>query len=233
MIIWGSKGREVVEKSGSFYCPACGGRRGFELTRVSKYFTLYFIPVFQMKELGRYVECKSCQTKFKETVLRQESKAPVRQEPTIDPEPSQNPNLRQEREIEQQEFSRAAELVSMQINAASMLYEDELQQITDDQHQRLLAFELGVIEYVSGALLQIDAQNPGAKYGNFLLFCANYKYGELSEQVFEVWTTMAAHGLNLRERELGFDSVNDQENADGTKREGHFPGGYLKEAVGI
>ena len=41
------------------------------------------------------------------------------------------------------------------------------------------------------------------------------------------------NGLMHNERKLGFDSVNNQVNPDGTKNEGHFPGRYLKDAVGI
>jgi len=64
MIIWGSKGREVVEREGDFFCPECRKECSYQLKRLGKHFTLYFIPLFQTKELGRFVECKQCQSQF-------------------------------------------------------------------------------------------------------------------------------------------------------------------------
>lgn len=69
MIIWGSKGREIVESEGSFFCPECHKEANYLLKRVGQYFTFYFIPIFQTKKLGRFVECKSCNNQFKEKVL--------------------------------------------------------------------------------------------------------------------------------------------------------------------
>lgn len=68
---------------------------------------------------------------------------------------------------------------------------------------------------------------------NFLIFYANQKYGDNSEAVFQLWQSLGVHGLLNEERKPGFDSVNNQVNPDGTKKEGHFPGRYLKDTVGI
>ena len=56
-------------QSGQFYCPRCATLRPYDLLRVSKYFTLYFIPLFPTSTLGEYVECKVCFTTFKPEVL--------------------------------------------------------------------------------------------------------------------------------------------------------------------
>lgn len=72
MIIWGSTGREIVLSSGRFYCPECDAESGYQHKRVARYFTLYFIPLFQIENLGEYVECTTCRQSFKESVLTYE-----------------------------------------------------------------------------------------------------------------------------------------------------------------
>jgi len=74
MIIWGSKGRTKTVASGQFYCPRCSTLRPYEHRRVGKYFTLYFIPLFQTSALGEYVECQVCRTTFKVEVLEASGK---------------------------------------------------------------------------------------------------------------------------------------------------------------
>jgi zinc-ribbon family len=74
MIIWGSKGKSQVIARGQFYCPSCEERRNYDHVVVGRYFTLYFIPVFQTQKLGEYIECKACLTPFKVSVLDYERK---------------------------------------------------------------------------------------------------------------------------------------------------------------
>jgi transcription elongation factor Elf1 len=69
MIIWGSRGREKVISSGQFYCPKCNIMRPYKLKSVGRYFTLYFIPLFQTKKMGEYVECQFCHQAFKSEIL--------------------------------------------------------------------------------------------------------------------------------------------------------------------
>ncbi|HXG11464.1 MAG TPA: zinc-ribbon domain-containing protein [Gemmataceae bacterium] len=69
MIIWGSCGKEVELSHGEFYCPDCDDKRLYVHKRLAKYFTLYFIPLFQTDNLGEYVECKTCHQQFKPEVL--------------------------------------------------------------------------------------------------------------------------------------------------------------------
>jgi hypothetical protein len=70
MIIWGSKGKEKVLANGQFFCPRCGGLRPYSHKRISKYFTLYFIPLFETQNLGEYIECQTCFTPFRVEVLK-------------------------------------------------------------------------------------------------------------------------------------------------------------------
>jgi hypothetical protein len=69
MIIWGSTGKVIDLSHGEFYCPGCDDNRLYVRKRLAKYFTLYFIPLFQTDNLGEYVECKTCHQKFKPAVL--------------------------------------------------------------------------------------------------------------------------------------------------------------------
>jgi hypothetical protein len=69
MIIWGSRGRERIVAQGDFFCPSCKMIRRFTHHEVAKYFTLYFIPLFQTSKLGEYVQCATCLTTYKPEVL--------------------------------------------------------------------------------------------------------------------------------------------------------------------
>ena len=69
MIIWGSKGKTKVIGRGQFYCPKCKALRSYEHHQIGKYFTLYFIPLFQTRKLGEYIECKFCHIPFETSVL--------------------------------------------------------------------------------------------------------------------------------------------------------------------
>ena len=71
MIIWGSKGKEKTMAKGQFLCPRCRCLRPYEHKKVSKYFTLYFIPLFETKNLGEYIECQVCGSTWKPEVLEQ------------------------------------------------------------------------------------------------------------------------------------------------------------------
>jgi hypothetical protein len=69
MIIWGSTGREVKVASGAFHCPQCRSQQNYDHLRVSRYFTLYFIPLFPMETLGEFVRCTSCSQAYQPAVL--------------------------------------------------------------------------------------------------------------------------------------------------------------------
>ncbi len=69
MIIWGSKAKQNCVGSGSFFCPNCKTQAPYSHQRVSRYFTLYFIPLFPTSTLGSYVQCGKCGGQFVERVL--------------------------------------------------------------------------------------------------------------------------------------------------------------------
>jgi hypothetical protein len=71
MIIFGTKARQQVVGSGEFYCPKCQAQRRYELKKAKRYFTLYFVPLIPMGDLGEFVECQTCHTAFSPDVLKQ------------------------------------------------------------------------------------------------------------------------------------------------------------------
>jgi hypothetical protein len=69
MIIWGWKAKQKEIASGSFYCPNCRQNMSYSHLRVSRYFTLYFMPLFPTATLGEAVRCQKCSGDFKLSVL--------------------------------------------------------------------------------------------------------------------------------------------------------------------
>lgn len=69
MIIWGSRGRTSTITSGEFFCPDCSGYKVYNHQKVKRWFTLYFIPVFPLSDLGEYIECDQCKSTYKNNVL--------------------------------------------------------------------------------------------------------------------------------------------------------------------
>jgi len=77
MIIFGSRRREIELSSGHFHCPKCDATRAYKRKRAGKYFTLYFIPLFQVENLGEYVVCQTCQQAYKPEVLAYKPPSPA------------------------------------------------------------------------------------------------------------------------------------------------------------
>ncbi len=72
MLIWSSTGKEIVQDRGDFYCPRCESTEDYKEVRVARYFTLYFIPLFETSTVGEYVECLHCGQKYNVEVLNYE-----------------------------------------------------------------------------------------------------------------------------------------------------------------
>src|SRR5262245_35483245 len=69
MLIWGSKGKEKELSQGRFFCPKCGTFTPYKHKQVSKYFTLYLIPLFQIQNLGEFAVCQVCQSEYDAKIL--------------------------------------------------------------------------------------------------------------------------------------------------------------------
>jgi predicted RNA-binding Zn-ribbon protein involved in translation (DUF1610 family) len=80
IIIFGTNSREVEVGSGTFVCPYCGVERSYVRKRVGTYFTLFFIPLFRIKDHGELVECQTCHRVYEPGVLSYRPTPPA--EPT-------------------------------------------------------------------------------------------------------------------------------------------------------
>jgi uncharacterized tellurite resistance protein B-like protein len=70
MIIWGSRARATAVGSGTFHCPGCASTQPYTHQKVRRWFTLYFIPLFPMGDLGEHVDCGRCRKSWRVEVLR-------------------------------------------------------------------------------------------------------------------------------------------------------------------
>lgn len=70
MIIWGSKAKVHQTGTGQFFCPNCVADTRYHHMRVSRYFTLYFIPLFPTSTLSQYVRCGTCRREFSDAALK-------------------------------------------------------------------------------------------------------------------------------------------------------------------
>ena len=68
-IIFGTRGVTTTPDRGTFHCPQCGTQRDYAQKRVRRFFTLYFIPLIPLDQVGEYVECGVCQGTYDLAVL--------------------------------------------------------------------------------------------------------------------------------------------------------------------
>lgn len=64
MIIFGTRGVTYSTGSGDFFCPRCRAETSYNQKRVRRFFTLYFIPLIPMDQIGEFVECGRCRGKY-------------------------------------------------------------------------------------------------------------------------------------------------------------------------
>ncbi|MGD8457204.1 MAG: zinc-ribbon domain-containing protein [Anaerolineales bacterium] len=70
MIIFGTKAKTKVIGQGSFMCPRCQKSCAYERIKVTKHFTLYFIPIIKIDDLGEYIECMECASRYHTSILK-------------------------------------------------------------------------------------------------------------------------------------------------------------------
>jgi transcription elongation factor Elf1 len=64
MIIVGTKVKHCKIEEGEFFCPKCQADRIYHHKRAIRFFTLYFIPVIPLTQIGEFIECQSCGLSF-------------------------------------------------------------------------------------------------------------------------------------------------------------------------
>lgn len=69
MIIFGTRGVKSTLNQGQFNCPQCESTRAYKHKKVTRFFTLYFIPLIPLGRLGEFVECQACKGTFIPNVL--------------------------------------------------------------------------------------------------------------------------------------------------------------------
>ena len=69
IIIFGNKVRYKTLSTGQFYCPQCNTRRDYELRQARNWFSIYFIPIVPLNQLGEFVTCLTCGANFQQEVL--------------------------------------------------------------------------------------------------------------------------------------------------------------------
>lgn len=69
MIIFGTRGVRSTINKGDFHCPQCNQIKPFRHRKVTKFFTLYFIPIIPLGKRGEYVECGECKTTYIPRIL--------------------------------------------------------------------------------------------------------------------------------------------------------------------
>ena len=69
IIIWGRKNVINTINTGQFLCPRCNQTRMYKHQSARRFFTLYFIPIIPLEDLGQFVECQACHTSYKPEVL--------------------------------------------------------------------------------------------------------------------------------------------------------------------
>jgi uncharacterized tellurite resistance protein B-like protein len=67
-IIFGTRGVTMNKGEGQFHCPTCGPM-AYKHKGVRCFFTLYFIPLIPLHQLGEYVECQQCQGTYQVDIL--------------------------------------------------------------------------------------------------------------------------------------------------------------------
>lgn len=83
MIVFGWRARNKVIGTGEFFCPRDGGDRRYEHKQARRWFTLFFIPLVPLEQLGEFVECTSCRNTYYPDVLQGRTAAEIEDVSTL------------------------------------------------------------------------------------------------------------------------------------------------------
>ena len=68
-ILFGWRGVKLTKGTGQFVCPGCGRRADYEHKKVRRFFTLFFIPLIPLDQMGEYVLCLNCKGTYQARVI--------------------------------------------------------------------------------------------------------------------------------------------------------------------
>jgi hypothetical protein len=60
---------------GTFYCRRCGGDREYRHRAGRRWFTVFFLPIIPLNQVGEHVQCTTCRTRYVTDVLSQPTTA--------------------------------------------------------------------------------------------------------------------------------------------------------------
>lgn len=68
LLIFGIRIRFRTLATVAFFCPRCGGDREGQRRAARRWFTLFWVPVLPLDQVGEVVECTTCHTRFEPAV---------------------------------------------------------------------------------------------------------------------------------------------------------------------
>lgn len=69
LIIWGFRVFFRTIGEGTFHCQRCGGDRQYRHRSGRRFFTLFWIPVIPLNQVGEHIQCATCGTRYHMEVL--------------------------------------------------------------------------------------------------------------------------------------------------------------------
>jgi hypothetical protein len=69
IIIFGTKGVERTAGNGFFHCPHCRTDAPYTKKKLTRFFTLYFIPLIPLGTISEFVRCDQCGSDFSTEAL--------------------------------------------------------------------------------------------------------------------------------------------------------------------
>ena len=67
--IAGTKGETTTIATGEFYCPECNAQTVYHHDQVHEKATVFFVPIVNLRLLGEYIECQSCDSTYEIEIL--------------------------------------------------------------------------------------------------------------------------------------------------------------------
>lgn len=83
LLLFGMRARSKTIDEGTFYCSREGGDRPYQRKSSRRWFTVFFIPVLPLGELGEFIECASCGSTYFPSALDNPTSGEIHDATTI------------------------------------------------------------------------------------------------------------------------------------------------------